>query len=58
MKQHHTEREQRFLDLASTLANEFAPRSAKYDTEEAFPLENYAQLRISSLTRVVHSCQI
>src|SRR5208283_4542546 len=37
MNQHHTERERRFLDLAGSLGDEFAPRSAKYDIEEAFP---------------------
>jgi len=31
MKQFHNEREQKFIDLAATLADEFAPRAAKYD---------------------------
>src|SRR5215471_13825235 len=47
MQQFHTEREQRFLDLAATLADEFAPRAAHYDEEGSFPYENYARLRES-----------
>jgi alkylation response protein AidB-like acyl-CoA dehydrogenase len=50
MHQFHTEREQRFIDLAATLAEEFAPRAAKYDEEAAFPHENYARLRESGYT--------
>ena len=53
MNQHHTEREQRFLDLAAKLADEFAPRAAKYDTEEAFPFENYARLRETGYTTLI-----
>lgn len=50
MHQFHTEREQRFIDLAATLADEFAPRAAQYDEKEAFPYENYARLRESGYT--------
>jgi len=50
MQQFHTEREQRFIDLAATLADEFAPRAAQYDESEAFPYENYARLRESGYT--------
>jgi alkylation response protein AidB-like acyl-CoA dehydrogenase len=50
MNQFHTERERRFLDLAATLADEFAPRAARYDEEESFPHENYARLRESGYT--------
>ncbi len=50
MKQFHNEREQQFIDLAATLADEFAPRAAKYDEEAAFPYENYARLRESGYT--------
>jgi alkylation response protein AidB-like acyl-CoA dehydrogenase len=45
MNQLNTEREQRFVDLAAGLAEEFAPRAAKHDEEESFPYENYARLR-------------
>ncbi len=48
MQQFHTEREQRFIDLAATQADEFAPRAARYDEEGSFPYENYARLRESS----------
>jgi alkylation response protein AidB-like acyl-CoA dehydrogenase len=47
MNQLHTEREQRFIDLAATLADEFAERAARHDEEESFPHENYARLRDS-----------
>ncbi|MGE0682636.1 MAG: acyl-CoA dehydrogenase family protein [Candidatus Binatia bacterium] len=50
MQQFHTEREQRFTDLAATLADEFAPRAAHYDETETFPHENYARLRESGYT--------
>ncbi|HXR25964.1 MAG TPA: acyl-CoA dehydrogenase family protein, partial [Candidatus Binataceae bacterium] len=53
MNQHHTERERRFLDLAGSLADEFAPRSAKYDIEEAFPFENYARLKETGYTTLI-----
>jgi alkylation response protein AidB-like acyl-CoA dehydrogenase len=47
MNQLHSEREQRFIDLAAGLAAEFAERAARYDEEGAFPHENYARLRES-----------
>ncbi len=50
MQQFHTEREQRFIDLAGTLADEFAPRAAQYDETETFPYENYARMRESGYT--------
>src|SRR5215510_16054097 len=50
MNQFHTEREQRFLDLAATLADEFAQRAAQHDEEESFPYENYTRLRESDYT--------
>src|ERR1700749_2472070 len=45
MNQLNTEREQRFVDLAAGLADEFAPRAAQHDEERAFPYEKYARLR-------------
>ena len=53
MNQHHTDRERRFLDLAGSLADEFAPRSAKYDIEEAFPFENYERLKATGYTTLI-----
>jgi alkylation response protein AidB-like acyl-CoA dehydrogenase len=53
MNQHHTERERRFLELAGTLADEFAPRAAKYDIEEAFPFENYVRLKETGYTTLI-----
>src|SRR6266849_10556140 len=47
MHQFHTEREQRFIDLAATLADDFAQRAAQHDEEESFPYENYVRLRES-----------
>jgi alkylation response protein AidB-like acyl-CoA dehydrogenase len=50
MNQYHTQREQRFIDLAAGLADEFAPRAAQHDEEESFPYENYARLRETGYT--------
>lgn len=50
MQQFHTEREQRFTDLAATLADDFAQRAAHHDEEESFPYENYARLKESGYT--------
>ena len=45
MDQLNTEREQRFIDLAASLADEFAPRAAQHDEEASFPFENYERLK-------------
>ncbi|MEW6298524.1 MAG: acyl-CoA dehydrogenase family protein [Thermodesulfobacteriota bacterium] len=50
MQQFHTEREQRFIGLAATLADDFAQRAARHDEDESFPYENYARLRESGYT--------
>jgi alkylation response protein AidB-like acyl-CoA dehydrogenase len=50
MNQHHTEREQRFIDLAAQLADDFAPRAAQHDEEASFPYENYARLKETGYT--------
>ena len=50
MEQNHTEREQRFIDLAAELADDFAARAAQHDEEASFPYENYARLRDSGYT--------
>jgi alkylation response protein AidB-like acyl-CoA dehydrogenase len=50
MNQLNTEREQRFIDLAATLADDFAQRSAQHDEEGSFPFENYALLKQSGYT--------
>jgi alkylation response protein AidB-like acyl-CoA dehydrogenase len=47
MNQHNTEREQRFIDLAAELADDFAGRAAQHDEEASFPFENYVRLRES-----------
>ena len=47
MNQLHSKHEQRFIELAAGLADEFAERAARYDEEESFPYENYARLRES-----------
>src|SRR5215471_19453192 len=52
MNQFHTEREQQFIDLAATLADEFAQRAAQHDEEASFPYENYARLRESGYTNL------
>jgi alkylation response protein AidB-like acyl-CoA dehydrogenase len=45
MNQIHAEREQRFIDLAARLADDFAKRAAQHDEDESFPFENYEQMR-------------
>jgi alkylation response protein AidB-like acyl-CoA dehydrogenase len=50
MNQINTEREQRFIDLAAGLADDFATRAAEHDREASFPHENYARLKDSGYT--------
>ena len=50
MQQFHTEREQRFIDLAATLADDFATRAAQHDEEGSFPYENYERLKETGYT--------
>ena len=50
MNQLYTEREQRFVDLAAGLADDFAKRAAQHDEEASFPHENYARLKESGYT--------
>ncbi|HLI80296.1 MAG TPA: acyl-CoA dehydrogenase family protein [Candidatus Binataceae bacterium] len=53
MNQLNTEREQRFVDLAASLADEFAPRAAQHDEEASFPHENYARLKETGYTVLI-----
>ena len=53
MNQIHTEREQRFIDLAAALADDFAKRAAQHDEEESFPFENYEQMRECGYTNLI-----
>lgn len=53
MIQRHTEREQRFVDLAAELADDFAGRAALHDEEGSFPFENYERLKESGYTRLI-----
>ena len=50
MNQLNSAREQRFIDLAAGLADDFAQRAAQHDEEASFPHENYARLRESGYT--------
>src|ERR1700689_1834686 len=50
MNQINPEREQRFIDMAAALADEFAQRAARHDEERSFPHENYARMRESGYT--------
>lgn len=50
MNQLNTEREQRFIDLAATLADDFAKRAAQHDEEGSFPSENYERLKETGYT--------
>ncbi len=53
MNQLNTEREQRFVDLAASLADDFAPRAAQHDEEASFPYENYARLKETGYTVLI-----
>ena len=53
MNQINTEREQRFVDLAAMLGDEFAPRAAQHDEEGSFPFENYARLKETGYTTLI-----
>ena len=53
MNQIHTAREQRFLDMAGEMADDFAQRAAIHDEEESFPFENYERLKESGYTRLI-----
>jgi alkylation response protein AidB-like acyl-CoA dehydrogenase len=53
MNQHYTEREQRFIDLAAELADDFARRTAQHDEDASFPFENYARLKDSGYTVLI-----
>jgi alkylation response protein AidB-like acyl-CoA dehydrogenase len=50
VNQLNTEREQRFIDLAAHLADDFATRAAQHDEEASFPHENYERLKESRYT--------
>jgi alkylation response protein AidB-like acyl-CoA dehydrogenase len=47
-----TARQQRFVDLAAGLANQFAARAAVHDKEGSFPYENIEALRAAGYTRL------
>jgi alkylation response protein AidB-like acyl-CoA dehydrogenase len=53
MNQLHTEREQRFIELAAGLADDFARRAAQHDEDESFPFENYEQMRECGYTNLI-----
>jgi len=45
MKQCYTSRQQQFVDLAATLADDFATRAAEHDRDGTFPFENYERMK-------------
>src|SRR5580704_5635526 len=53
MNQLHTAREQRFIDMAGEMADDFAKRAAIHDEEGSFPFENYERLKDSGYTRLI-----
>jgi alkylation response protein AidB-like acyl-CoA dehydrogenase len=53
MQQLYSQREQRFVDLAASLADDFAPRAAQHDEEASFPHENYALLKETGYTTMI-----
>ena len=53
MNQLNSEREQRFIDLAAGLADDFAPRAAQHDEDASFPFENYARMKETGYTVLI-----
>ena len=45
MEQCYTPRQRQFIDLAATLADEFATRAAEHDRDGTFPFENYERMK-------------
>ena len=45
MEQCYTPRQQQFVDLAGSLADEFATRAAEHDRDGTFPFENYERMK-------------
>jgi alkylation response protein AidB-like acyl-CoA dehydrogenase len=50
MNQLNTAREQRFVDLAAELGDDFATRAAQHDEDASFPFENYERMKESRYT--------
>src|SRR5205823_1016869 len=53
VEQLNTEREQGFVDLAASLADDFAQRAAQHDEEASFPHENYERLKQSGYSVLI-----
>ncbi|HVN29613.1 MAG TPA: acyl-CoA dehydrogenase family protein [Candidatus Binataceae bacterium] len=53
MHELYTQRERRYVDLAASLADDFAPRAGQHDEEASFPHENYAKLKETGYTTLI-----
>ena len=53
MKKNHTERQQRFIDMAATHADDFKTRVAQHDEESSFPHENVDAMKESGYTALI-----
>src|SRR5260370_25724008 len=53
MNQLHTAREQRFVDMAAEMAEDFGKIAAIHDEEGSFTFENYERLKDSGYTRLI-----
>ena len=53
MQKNYTERQQRFIDMAATHADDFKTRVAQHDDESSFPHENVAAMKASGYTALI-----
>ncbi len=53
MQKNYTERQQRFIDMAATHADDFKTRVAQHDEESSFPHENVAAMKASGYTALI-----
>ena len=53
MQKNYTERQQRFIDMAATHADDFKTRVAQHDNDSSFPHENVAAMKASGYTALL-----
>ncbi len=53
MQKNYTERQQRFIDMAATHADDFKTRVAQHDNDSSFPHENVAAMKASGYTALI-----
>ena len=53
MQKNYTERQQRFIDMAATHADDFKTRVAQHDNDSSFPHENVAAMKASGYAALI-----